>query len=111
MITIAFILIVGLFSWYVFSPLFTGAFKNTRWNPEHTETEQLRLRKQEILVALNDLEYDVKMKKMSDADYLQIREGLMREGSAVIEALHKLELPKQTPKLKGKRNRSKTAVA
>jgi len=90
MMWIVFFIVVGFFAIYVFSPFFERAFRNRRVASASVVQENLGFRKQEILGALEDLEYDYKMKKMTEPDYEQLKEKLTREA---IEVMKKLEQP------------------
>jgi hypothetical protein len=111
MMMFTFALIVALFCWYVFSPFFARGFKGKRLDFGSSEIENLRLRKQLIVAAINDLEYDSKMNKMSSEDYQSIKERLISEGSAVLQALKKAEGANSTVHSKMKHKRAKKAVA
>jgi hypothetical protein len=111
MMILIFGLITSLFCWYVFSPLFDRSYRGKRLDFASSGIENLRLRKQEILGAINDLEYDMKMQKMSPADYQLMKEKLLREGAEVLEALHKAKTIHSNQKLKLKDRRVKKAVA
>jgi hypothetical protein len=111
MMMFTFALIVVLFCSYIFSPFFLRAFKGKRLDFVSTEIENLRLRKQMIVAAINDLEYDSKMNKMSLEDYQSIKERLVSEGSAVLQALKKAECPDPVYRGRPVRKRAKRAVA
>ncbi len=90
MIWVAFYVVVGFFAFYIFSPFFERAFRKRTLVTGMTAQENLRLRKEEIFSALNDLEYDYKMKKMAEPDYEQLKETMTREA---IDVMKKLDQP------------------
>lgn len=55
--------------------------------PPRGEVENLKFRKEELLAAISDLEYDFEMKKITEADYLQLKENLTREAVEVLKQL------------------------
>ncbi len=90
MIWVSFYLVAGFFTIYVLSPFFERSFRNRKLASSAVAQENLMFRKQEILGALDDLEYDYKMKKMSASDYDQLKEKLTGEA---IDVMKKLEQP------------------
>lgn len=90
MIWVAFYLVVGFFALYVLSPFFERSFRNRKLASSAVAQENLMFRKEEILGALDDLEYDYKMKKMTEPDYDQLKEKLTGEA---IDVMKKLEQP------------------
>ena len=85
---VVFYIVAGFFALYVFSPFFERAFRKRTLTNVAPARENLVFRKEEILGALNDLEYDYKMKKMAEPDYEQLKEKLTREA---IDVMKKLE--------------------
>ena len=97
MIWLIFILIAGLFAVYAILPFFDQNFRNKRLPGGSGERENLILRKEEVLSALNDLEYDFRLKKIGEPDYLQIK------GKLSLEAI---ELMKEADKRKPLRQKT-----
>jgi hypothetical protein len=91
-----FILIAAFFALYAILPFFDKAFRNKRIASGGEELENILHRKEEVLSALNDLEYDFRLHKMGEPDYLQLKEKLS------IEAI---ELMKKADQLTGQSSR------
>jgi hypothetical protein len=88
-----FILIAGLFAVYAILPFFDQSFRNKRLSGSTGERENLILRKEEVIAALNDLEYDFRMKKIGEPDYLQMKEKLTREAIDLMKCADELAAP------------------
>ena len=71
--------IVGAFALYVLLPYFDKAYRGRKMKQESPEVQDLTYRKNEILASINDLEYDFQMKKITEPDYLQLKEKLTQE--------------------------------
>lgn len=105
-----FLLLVAGFALYTILPFFDPNYKNKRVGAlPQEERQSLQYRKDEVLAALNDLEYDFKMKKMNEPDYLQLKEKLTREAIDVMKKIdsfdstsHKNAAPSRKP---GRQNR------
>jgi hypothetical protein len=80
--------IVGLFAWYALAPYFDRNYRGVRLDEGSRERDNLIFRKGEVVEALNDLEYDYKMKKMAEADYKNLKEKLTQEA---IELMKKID--------------------
>lgn len=91
MIFAAFLIVVGFFALYIILPFFDRAYKNRMIKPIEEKRENLLNRKEEILHAINDLEYDFKMKKMTETDYLQLKENLTGEAIGLMKQLDSVE--------------------
>ena len=87
---VVFYIVAGFFAFYIFSPFFERAYRKRTLSTSAVARENLVFHKEEILGALNDLEYDYKMKKMTEPDYEQLKEKLTREA---IDVMKKLEQP------------------
>lgn len=85
MLTI-FVLFVALFAVYIVIPLFSKTWKKENVITD-SDRENLLYKKEEILSSLSDLEYDFKMKKVTEPDYLQLKASLKREAIQVIKQL------------------------
>jgi hypothetical protein len=90
---ILFLLFVAFFLAYAIAPFFSGTFQKKKIPVERDERENLLYQKEEILMAITDLEYDYKMKKMTEADYLQQKEKLSQEAVEMMKKLDNLEAP------------------
>jgi hypothetical protein len=90
MILAAFILLAGFFAAYILMPFFDQGFKNRSSNPGESEKERLMNRKEQILEAIRDLEYDHKMNKVTDEDYTQLKERLTQQA---VEIMKRLDSP------------------
>jgi hypothetical protein len=87
-----FILIAVFFALYAILPFFAKEFRNKRIATGGEELENILHRKEEVLSALNDLEYDFRLHKIGEPDYLQLKEKLTLEA---------IELMKQADELAG----------
>jgi|SRR5687768_10337834 hypothetical protein len=90
MILAAFILIAGFFAIYTLLPYFEQNYRKKRLEFDETELENLTHRKNEILEALRDLEYDHKMRKISDQDYIQVKESLTQQAVDAMKEMDSL---------------------
>ena len=88
---IVFLLIAIFLAVYALFPFFETEYKNRKLPRGSTDRENFMYRKEEILTALNDLEYDFKMKKMAEDDYAQLKEKFTREAIEVIKKLDQSE--------------------
>ncbi len=88
-----FILLAGLFGVYAMLPFFDKNFRNKRLPGGTGERENLILRKEEVITALNDLEYDFRLKKIGEPDYLQTKEKLTREAIDLMKRADQLTAP------------------
>jgi hypothetical protein len=100
MILIILSLLITVFTVFTISPLFSATYRNKKWIVEAADLANLQLHKQEILSALNDLEYDLQMKKISPADYREAKEKLMKEGVGLMEALDRAKGKTEQPRKK-----------
>ena len=60
-------------------------------NPENDEYKHLLVRKEEILISIKELEFDLSAEKISNADYQGLRKRLEAEANEIIERLDQLE--------------------
>ncbi|MEE9258971.1 MAG: hypothetical protein V3U37_05475 [Nitrospinaceae bacterium] len=69
-------------------------------SPDELEEEykHLLVRKEEVLISIKELEFDLKTDKVSGADYEDLRKDLEEEAVSILERLDQLE----TEKKKGK---------
>jgi hypothetical protein len=88
-----FSLIAAFFAVYAILPLFDKQYRNKHLPGGTGERENLILRKEEVLTALNDLEYDFRMKKIGEPDYLQMKETLTREAIDLMKRADELTAP------------------
>lgn len=93
MIWFIFIFIASLFAIYAILPFFDKNFRNKRLAGGTGERENLILRKEEVIAALNDLEYDFRMRKIGEPDYLQMKEKLTREAIDLMKRADELAAP------------------
>lgn len=94
MILAAFILVAAFFAVYILLPFWEDSFRKKRLEYAGNEKENMTLRKNEILEAVNDLEYDFKLKKISEEDYSHLKENLMKEAVEIMKKLDSLESAK-----------------
>ena len=60
-------------------------------NPENDEYKHLLVRKEEILISIKELEFDLSAEKISNADYQGLRKRIEAEANEIIERLDQLE--------------------
>ena len=60
-------------------------------NPENDEYKHLLVRKEETLISIKELEFDLSAEKISNADYQGLRKKIEAEASEIIERLDQLE--------------------
>ena len=60
-------------------------------NPENDEYKHLLVRKEEILISIKELEFDLSAEKISSADYQGLRKRIEAEANEIIERLDRLE--------------------
>lgn len=85
MIFYAFLFLVALFAVFCIIPFFDRKFRSL---PQEF-SDELELKKTEILTAINDLEYDFRMKKISEQDYVTMKEDLTLEAIEIIKKIEK----------------------
>ena len=85
------VLLAGFFVFYIATPFFQKAFTKKGWDASSADRENLVHRKEEILEAIRDLEYDYHMRKITESDYLQLKENLARQAVAVMKKLDTVE--------------------
>ena len=59
--------------------------------PENDEYKHLLVRKEEALISIKELEFDLNAEKISNADYQELRKRLETEANEIIERLDQLE--------------------
>jgi hypothetical protein len=89
-------LVAAFFAVYAILPLFDKNYRNKRLPGGTGERENLLLRKEEVLTALNDLEYDFRLKKIGEPDYLQMKETLTLEAIDLMKRADELAAPAKT---------------
>ena len=60
-------------------------------NPQNDEYKHLLVRKEETLISIKELEFDLTAEKISNADYQELRKRLETEANEIIERLDQLE--------------------
>ncbi len=91
MILAVFILVAAFFAVYILLPFWEKSFSKRRLEFAETHKENLTNRKNEILEAIQDLEYDFKLRKVNEEDYAHLKENLMKEAVEVMKKLDSLE--------------------
>jgi hypothetical protein len=91
MILAAFILVAAFFAVYILLPFWEESFRKKRLEYAGAEKENLTLRKNEILEAMTDLEYDFKMHKVNQEDYDHLKENLTKEAVEIMKKLDAIE--------------------
>lgn len=95
MISILIIVIIFAVSvWYLGTPLISKVSSTRRDENARHRLEDLKLRREEIVSALEDLEMDHELKKISDEDYNSVSQETIGEKK---EILKKMELMKKGP--------------
>jgi hypothetical protein len=87
----AFLLLAAFFVVYVLLPFWEQQFRHQRVQTGPSTEENLRSKKDEILEAMRDLEYDYKMNKVTSEDYDDLKERFTKEA---IEIMKQLDKPK-----------------
>ena len=86
-------LIIGAFALYVLLPFFDKNLRNRRLDFVSPEQEELTFRKDEIVANMSDLEYDFQMKKITEPDYLQLKEKMTQDYINIKKKLDQLSRP------------------
>ena len=60
-------------------------------NPQNDEYKHLLVRKEETLISIKELEFDLTAEKISNADYQELRKRLEAEANEIIKQLDQLE--------------------
>lgn len=60
-------------------------------DPDSDEYKHLLVRKEEALISIKELEFDLGAEKISECDYQELRKKLEAEANEVIERLDQLE--------------------
>ncbi|HSE39840.1 MAG TPA: hypothetical protein VLH08_03680 [Acidobacteriota bacterium] len=92
MIWFLFILIAAFFALYTILPFFEKAYRNRHLPVDTGELENILNRKEEVISALNDLEYDFRLKKIGEPDYLQLKEKLSLEAIELMKRADQLSV-------------------
>jgi hypothetical protein len=104
MILFVFYFTLAFFAGYAIFAFFEKAYARKKLFPISSEKENLEFRKEEILAAISDLEYDFEMKKITEADYLQLKENLTREAFQVMKKLDEKSAGTSTNEVATKRS-------
>ncbi|PWT93659.1 MAG: hypothetical protein C5B54_01505 [Acidobacteria bacterium] len=91
MILAIFGIIVLLFAFYTLMPYWSQEYRGRKLEEGSREREDLLHRKAEVVEALNDLEYDYKMKKMGESDYQHLKEKLTQQAVELMKKLDELQ--------------------
>ena len=67
-------------------------------NPQNDEYKHLLVRKEETLISIKELEFDLTAEKISNPDYQELRRRLEAEANEIIERLDQLEQDRKKPK-------------
>ncbi len=94
MILAAFIIVAVFFAVYTLSPFFEKDYRRKKLEADTSQQENLMNRKNEVLEAIRDLEYDYKMQKVTDEDYVHLKEKLSADA---VELMKKLDHPEDRP--------------
>ena len=91
MILAVFILIAGFFAVYTLLPFWEKGFSRQKLDFTGMEKDSLVGRKNAVLEAMRDLEYDYKMQKVTEEDYLHLKENLTNEAVEIMKKLERLD--------------------
>ncbi|MEK9628371.1 MAG: hypothetical protein VW455_05075 [Nitrospinota bacterium] len=69
-------------------------------DPENDEYKHLLVRKEETLISIKELEFDLNAEKISESDYQDLRKRLEAEANEIIERLDQLEQGRKKSKSK-----------
>lgn len=86
-------------------PLFRGLAKTklfSKVDRAEEEFKHLLVRKEEILLSIKDLEFELQTDKVSREDYQALRNKLEMEGAAILERIDELEKAKKEKKKSSK---------
>jgi hypothetical protein len=67
-------------------------------DPENDEYKHLLVRKEETLISIKELEFDLNTEKISESDYQELRKKLEAEATEIIEQLDRLEQSRKKSK-------------
>jgi hypothetical protein len=67
-------------------------------DPALEEYKHLLVRKEEVLLSIKELEFDLETGKLSDSDYASMKEKLQMEAVSILEKIDTLEKNKKTGK-------------
>ena len=67
-------------------------------NPQNDAYKHLLVRKEETLISIKELEFDLTAEKISNADYQELRKRLEAEANEIIERLDQLEQDRKKAK-------------
>jgi len=81
---------------YALAPFFEKGFRNRKLKMGSSHQENLVFRKEEMLNAMEDLEYDFKMKKMAEEDYRQLKEKMTAEALEIMKQIDQFDQKGQT---------------
>jgi hypothetical protein len=73
----------------------------TRREPEPGEADRLRQERDQLLVALRDLDFDYSLGKLIEEDYTPLRADLVRQGAEVMKQLDAVGQAPQSPQPPG----------
>ena len=86
-------------------PLFRGLSRVklfSKQDPSGEKYKHLQVRKEEVLLSIKDLEFDLKTDKISQEDYQGLRNKLEIEAVSILERLEELEKEKKKGKKSSK---------
>ncbi len=75
---------------YIFYPLLSGAHWNLGWESA-SPVKLLLQRKQTIYENIKDLDFEYKMGKLAEEDYLKLREDFSRDAAEVLRQMDALQ--------------------
>jgi hypothetical protein len=92
-VLIIFLCFAAFLAIYTITPFLDKSLRKIELPQGYNEKQNLLYQKEEVLGAIQDLEYDYTMKKMTEADYLQQKEKLIQEAVELLKKLDKIEEP------------------
>lgn len=87
-----------LIAWYVTAPLLSQDTLPPNQDTKNTSLSDLKLKKNEVLLALKDLEMDFKMQKISKEDYQSLYNETFEQGKLLLEQIEATQTGKKTQK-------------
>jgi hypothetical protein len=91
MVYVIFIVIAVFFGVYALLPFWEKRFRKKHLDFSGAEKENLLGRKNAVVEAIRDLEYDFKMQKVTEDDYNHLKANLTKEAVDIMKKLDHLD--------------------
>lgn len=102
------VFIFGFALFYLGVPLIYSKEGARSEGGERGQLEELRLKKEEVLSSIKDLELDHRMKKISDKDYQELYQETFQEGTKLLEEIDHAEKNKWKERIEADINKLAT---